>query len=67
MSFSCSQLPEGTCSSKEKSCGVNMLLRLYSAGGFYRIFCTLLLEVAKYKPQAPECAGFYKTAMNFGV
>ena len=31
-----------------------MLLWLYSAGGFYRIFCTSLLEVAKYKPKAPD-------------
>ena len=43
-----------------------MLLWLYSAGGFYMIFCTLVLEDPKYKPQAWECAGFYKTAMYFG-
>ena len=30
------------------------------------IFCTLVLEDPKYKPQAWECTGFYKTAMYFG-
>ena len=43
-----------------KTCAVSTLLRLYSAGVLYDPLCFAFGD-AKYKPRAPECAGFYKT------
>ena len=43
-----------------KTCAVSTLLRLYSAGVLYDPLCFAFGDT-KYKPQAPECAGFYKT------
>ena len=44
-----------------------MLLWLYSAGGFYRIFCSSLLEVAKYKPKALDFGIFQLPVLLIGL